>query len=283
MACTQRCSISLRLRRNGEQPLGRLVHQRRRAARVGHDDRIGDRVDDQVQAIALGARLHFGDAQLAVVLFDLLAGAPQVGDVAQNRDDAAALPRIFGDGAQELEQQVRAVHRVDEQQLAPRRAGFLDRLARQRRRQQHVVHAHGAAAPFALFFRRGEQRQRARVRDEQPALGVGEQNRVGDGVDDVVEQRPLAPLLAIAVRQRLLAEDLIELLAEHRDEPVQLGANAALPPTSSSPKASSGSPDTPSGSDVKRGVLERRAGPALAIGGRVRRGKEAAPCGWRAR
>ena len=88
-ACTQRCSTALAPRRNREEPLGRLVHQRGRAAGVGHDDRIGHRVDDQVQPVALGARLRLGDPQPAVVLLDLLAGAPQVADVAQNRDDAA--------------------------------------------------------------------------------------------------------------------------------------------------------------------------------------------------
>ena len=115
---------------------------------------------------------------------------------------------------EQLEQQVRSVDRVDEQQLAPRGAGFLDGLARERRRQQHVVHPHGAAAAFALFLRRGEQRQRAGVGDEQAAFGVGQQDRVGDGVDDAVEERALAALLAVAVGERLLPEDLIELLAE---------------------------------------------------------------------
>src|SRR4029079_6017318 len=102
-------------------------------------------------------------------------------------------------------------------------AGLLDRLARQRRRQQHVVHAHGAAAAFAFFLRRREQRQRARLRDQQAALGVGQQNRVGDGVDDVVEERALAALAPIALDQGLLAQDLIELLAEDCREPVLFG------------------------------------------------------------
>ena len=124
------------------------------------------------------------------------------------------MPRIFGDRAEELEQQVRAVDRVDEQQLAPRRARLLDRLAGERRREQHVVHPHGAPAAFTLLLRRREQREGARVRDQQPPFGVGQQNRVGDGVDDAVEQRALATLFAVAFGQRLLAEDLMELLAE---------------------------------------------------------------------
>src|SRR5207244_13549949 len=87
---------------NREHPLGRLVHQRGRAAGVGHHDWVGDRIDDEVQPVALRARLHVGDAHLAIVLLDLFAGAPQVGDVSENRYDAAALPRILGHRAEEL-------------------------------------------------------------------------------------------------------------------------------------------------------------------------------------
>jgi hypothetical protein len=43
--------------RNREQPLRRLVHQRR-GARVGHDDRVGYRIDDQVEPIAFGPGLR---------------------------------------------------------------------------------------------------------------------------------------------------------------------------------------------------------------------------------
>ena len=118
LACTVRCAMSLALGQQREQILGRRVHQHRGAGRIGHDDRIGDRVDDQVQPIALGAHRRFGDAQLLVVLLDLLGRAPQVGDVAQHRDDAGALARILDGRASRLEQQVRSVARVDQQQLA---------------------------------------------------------------------------------------------------------------------------------------------------------------------
>jgi len=40
------------------------------------------------------------------MLFDLLARAPEVGDVPQNRHDARAMARVFGDGAEQLEQQI---------------------------------------------------------------------------------------------------------------------------------------------------------------------------------
>ena len=60
---------------------------------------IGSATESMIrfEPVALGAHLRLGDAQLAVVLLDLLARAAQVGDVAQNRDDAGALPRILGD------------------------------------------------------------------------------------------------------------------------------------------------------------------------------------------
>ena len=119
--------------RDGEQPFGRLVHQRGRAGRVGDDNRVGHRVDNQIQSIALRARLHLGHPQLTVILFDFLAGAAQIADIPQNGDDAGPVARIFGDGAQQLEQQVRSIDRVDQQQLASGGACLLDCLARQGR------------------------------------------------------------------------------------------------------------------------------------------------------
>ena len=95
-----------------------VVHQHGLADRVGDDDRVRHRVDDQVQAVALGAGGRFEHAQPLIVLLDLLGRAAQVGDVAQHRDDAGAFARIFDGGAQHLEQQVGAVARIDQQQLA---------------------------------------------------------------------------------------------------------------------------------------------------------------------
>ena len=65
---------------------------------------------------------------------------------------AAAVARVLRDRAEQLEHEIRAVGRVDEQQLAARGARLLDRLARQGRREKHVVHADRAAATLALFF-----------------------------------------------------------------------------------------------------------------------------------
>jgi hypothetical protein len=53
-------------------------------------------------------------------------------------------------------------------------------------------------------------------------FGVGQQNRVGDGVDDAVEQRAFAALLAVALREGLLPQDLIDLLREHGRKPVHV-------------------------------------------------------------
>ena len=67
------------------------------AGRVGDDNRVGDRIDDQIQTVALVAGLRLGDAQRAIVLLDLFARPPKVGDVAQNGNDAGAVPRVLGD------------------------------------------------------------------------------------------------------------------------------------------------------------------------------------------
>ena len=212
-------------------------------------------------------RLNFGHAELAVVLFDLLARTAQVAHVAQNRHDAGAAAWIFGDRAEKLEQQVRPIQRVDEQQLAPGGAGFLDGLARERRGKEHVVHPRGAAPSFALLLRRGEQGQRAGIRDEQAPFRIGEQNRVGDGIDDAVQQRSFAALLAIALGKRLLPENLIELLAEDRGEPVKLmgewrGARNQQKAERFFRHAGHSERD-----DVKGRVLKRRPRPAPAFGG----------------
>jgi hypothetical protein len=101
--------------------------------------------------------------------------------------------------------------------------------------------------PFAFFLRRREQRERARVRDQQPPFDIGQQNRIGHRVDDVVQQRALASLFAVDIGQRLIAQQLVDLLAENVGEPVQLGGQRAVPPMSSRPNTSSEKPDIPSG------------------------------------
>ena len=59
----------------------------------------------------------------------------------------------------------------------------------------------------------------ARVADDQFAVGVGEENRIGDGVDDREQQRALATELPNLLGEAAPAPNLIELLAEHGDKP----------------------------------------------------------------
>ena len=108
--------------------------------------------------------------------------------------------------------------------------------ARQRRREQHVVQLDGAPAAFALFLGRRKQLLGARVRDDQPSFGVGQQNRVGDRVDDGEEQRALAPQLADFLGEAAAAANLLDLLAEHRREPADVGRRPGPRPQQQQPE-----------------------------------------------
>jgi len=81
--------------RDVEQPLGRRVHQDDVPFLIGDENRVGDRIDDQVKPMALVANFRLRDPQRAVALLDLFLRARQVGDVAQNRHDVSALPLVF--------------------------------------------------------------------------------------------------------------------------------------------------------------------------------------------
>ena len=212
-----------------EQPFGRRVHQHDVPFLVGDQDRVRHRIDDEVEPVPLVAHFRLRHAQRAVALLDLFLGARQVGDVAQNRDDVGALALVLGARAEELEQQVRSFERIDEQQLAPRHLDLADGAGRQRRGEQHVVQRGGAPPALARFFGRREQLLRVAVGDDQLAFGVGQQDRVGDGVDDAVEQHPL--LAEARLGEELAAEQPRDLLAERAPEPerfgIELGADAA--------------------------------------------------------
>ena len=192
--------------------------------RVGDDDRVGDRVDDQVQAVALGARLHFGDAHLAVVLFDLSLARRR--SVTLRRIETTPLP-CRGSSVTVLS---------SSNTRSEPSTGLTSSSSRRVAPVSSIALLDSADDSSMLFMRTAPRRPslsssdavnsvsaRAFAISSRPSVSV-EQNRVGDGVDDAVEQRPLAPLLAIAVGQRLLPEDLIELLAEDGGEPVQLRA-----------------------------------------------------------
>ena len=79
--------------------------------------------------------------------------------------------------------------------------GALDRASGERGREQHVVEGDGAPPALALVLAGGQQSLGARIGDGDAALGVGQQDRVGHRVDDVVEERSLAkdaPLVRLA-------------------------------------------------------------------------------------
>jgi hypothetical protein len=158
-----------------------------------------------------------------------------------------------------------------------RAAGFLDRLARQGRRQQHVVHADRTAPAFAFFLGRREQHQRPAVRDEQPAFNVGEQNRVAHRVDDAVQQPAFAALAAIPFRERILPENLVEFLRQNGREPVQVRAHRGVDGEEQRTERLLGESRQPERHEMKRRVPERRGGTPFAIGRGMRCGKEHRP------
>ena len=127
------------VRRPGEQPLGRRIHQRHLAGIVGHDDRIGDRIDNHVEAIAFGARLGFSQAHAAIVFRQLLGGPAQVRHVPQNRNNACAFALVVNHGPQQFEQQIRPVHGVNDEQFLRFDLSGADGDSPERRRQKHVV------------------------------------------------------------------------------------------------------------------------------------------------
>ena len=76
--------------------------------------------------------------------------------------------------------------------------------------------------PFARFLGRREQLFRVAVGDDQLAFGVGQQDRVGDRVDDAVQQHPL--LAEARLGEQLAAQQARDLLPERAAEPGGLGS-----------------------------------------------------------
>ena len=69
----------------------------------------------------LVAHVRLREPQRPVALFDLLLRFRQVGDVPEHRHHVGALPLLLGARAEQLEHEVRAFERIDEQQLSTRR------------------------------------------------------------------------------------------------------------------------------------------------------------------
>ena len=221
---------------------------------------IGDRVDDEIEPVALVADFRLREPQRAVALLDLFLRARQVGHVAQHGDDVGALPLVLRAGAQQLEQQVGALERIDQQELAARGFDLGDRARRERGREQHVVQRDRAPPAFAGILGRGEQLLRVRVRDDQLALRIGEQDRVGDRVDDAVQQHPLLPEACLG--EGLAALQPRHLPAEHPGDPASRRDGRSVP--TRSPTAGRGpSPRPPRGAGP-RGTRHPRWAPGTS-------------------
>ena len=103
-----------------EQLLGLLVHQDDVGAVVGDENRVGDVLENQVQAVALALRLDLRQPHALHLALELVGGAAEVGHVAQNRDGRSGLAAVPSAElvGQHFEQQVRAFVGVDEIELA---------------------------------------------------------------------------------------------------------------------------------------------------------------------
>ncbi len=209
---------------HGEQALGRIVHERNFALLIRDDDRVRHGIDQQVQTVSFGAYLGFRGAQLGVVLVDLPRREAQVRDIAQDRDHAGAFPRIAHDRAQQLEQQIRSFRRIDEEQLAAAGFSFAERGTRQRGRKEHVVQLHRAASAFGNVVGSGEQHLGSRVGDDELPFHIGEKNRIGGRVDDVEEERVLAPQPRVFFAEsRLHATNAQDAAAQRFGHPLHVG------------------------------------------------------------
>jgi hypothetical protein len=118
-----------------EEPLRLLVHQDDLRVIVRHEDRVGDVLENQVQPVPLSRCLQLCLTHALHLAFELVRRAPQIGHVAQHRQDRVLRPDTFTQRMREhLEQQVASLVRIHEIQLtrvaAAQRAGPDHRRAR---------------------------------------------------------------------------------------------------------------------------------------------------------
>ena len=147
-------------------------------------------VDEQIEAVALGSCLRLclhqdGDscprapagARPRSVTFRRTETTADVSRSSDMRDVSSSNSRS------------RAVLGIDEDHFAAPRAASLHQPSRERRREEQVVDLDGAASALALSPARIAKSCSARKLPDARLAGlVGEQDRVGDRVDDAVEQ-----------------------------------------------------------------------------------------------
>src|SRR6185369_4729718 len=80
----------------------------------------------------------------------------------------------------------------------------------------------GATPSLALVLLGREVQLRPRVRDDEPALGIGEEHGIGDRLEDALEERSLAiePLLGGAEDAQVAEID--QLPAEDAEDPADV-------------------------------------------------------------
>ncbi len=148
---------------------------------VGSDTMIGSTTESTIRSRRLrSARRRFRDVQPPVVLFELAPRLTQVCHVAQHRHQRAVFLELLHRRGQEFEQQIRAVVRIDQHQLARRcpRVRSIARLAGADEKNM-LLRATARRRPFTLVVARREQLlRRGGVADDQLAGRVGQQDRI---------------------------------------------------------------------------------------------------------
>ena len=253
-----------RLVEGDEEALGGRVHHDEVARGVGDQDGIRDRVDDEVEPIALGPDLRLGGAELLVVLLDLLGRAPEVGDVPQDGHDPHAHARVTGRRADQLEEEIRSLGGIHQGELAGRGRQLLHGAPAERRGEQHVVDGHRPAATLALALPRREEALGSPVRDDHAALGVGEDDRVRDLIEDAVEEVPLptkAPLGLDAGRPQPRAH---EPVAEILGHPLELGVARRHRADQEEPSRGPSAASAPWSGKARKGARREKRCPAVS-------------------
>jgi hypothetical protein len=181
-----------------EEPVGVRVHQDDVGQMVGDQDRVADVLQDDVEPVAFLPRLVLRRPRPVVLHLQLAEGVAQVGDVAEHRDHAVLTRQRLERHRQHLEQQVGTVEGVHQVQLAGCAAARLDERLRQERAEQQVVDLDGPPPPLTVVRLRIEQMLGATVRQHDVVRRVGQQDGVGQGVEDGHQQvaltdEPFAP------------------------------------------------------------------------------------------
>ena len=101
-----------------EELLRLVVHEDDVGGAIGDEDRVGDVLEDQVEAVALVGRLDLGLPDAPDLPLQFVGCAAQVGHVAQHGEHRVRRTDPFGDWMREnLEQQIVPLVRVDEVEL----------------------------------------------------------------------------------------------------------------------------------------------------------------------